>query len=333
MLAFSSCPLGQSRTLPRSFCAFMPLLFALVLSGCAASLPQSVEQSLSVFVPKKVDFAEIEYYANRSKSAYDPIEEIRETYPDLTRVTTVQPVEVLYFIETDLRNRTQTLTIRGTAEKPNVWEDLETALVADNILGIPMHRGFQRDADAVYLDATPHLRKDLPIRITGHSLGGAVAVILAWYFEKGGYSVERLVTFGQPKITSAAPPEKFFSVATRVVNELDVVPMVPPYTAVRPYQHFTPEVILKEGPNYVYLSEQDADRVSIGEFWRNLTDFSRKEHHIDVYLANIQEKVADGSRQVPYLFKGNSKRQEAASLSLGGVSLASAGPPSFATLR
>jgi len=278
-------------------------LSLLILSGCAGGLSQSFEQSLSTFVPKKVDFSELEYYAIRSKSAYDPIKDIRKKYPLVTRAVTVQSIDVRYFIETDLANQNQTISIRGTAEKMNVWDDLEIALIPDRILGIPLHRGFQEDASAIYNDATPHLRKDLPLRITGHSLGGAVAMVLAAYFEEQGYIVERLVTFGQPRITSEPPSEKLVSVATRVVNDLDVVPLVPPHTAIRPYQHFAPEVVLREGPDFVYLRVHDANRLSIGDFWRNLTHFSTKDHHVAGYLANIQGKVAHGSKQVPYLLK------------------------------
>ncbi len=286
------------------------LVVAFALAGCATSLSESFKQSLSVVAPEKVNFAELEYYAKRSNAAYDPVADIRKAYPLTTRAVTVQSVDVRYFIETDMANRTQTISIRGTAEKPNVWEDVETALVPDAVLGIPLHRGFQRDAKAVLADSTPYLRKDFPLRITGHSLGGAVAVILAEYYAKEGYDVERLVTFGQPRVTTRMTQDDLdtlLSITTRVVNDLDVVPMIPPYTDVRPYQHFTPEVILRAGPNYVYLEQHDADRLSIGEFWRNLTDFSAKDHHMDGYLANIEGKVANGSRQVPYLFRSSSE--------------------------
>lgn len=279
---------------------------AMLVSGCAVGLSEGFRQSLSVVTPERVDFAELAYYAERSAAAYDPIEKIRAAYPKTTRAVTVQPVDVRYFIETDLENRRQTITIRGTAEKPNVWEDVETALVPDSLLGVRLHRGFQRDAEAIFDDATPHLRKDLPLRITGHSLGGAVAVILAEYYAKEGYTVERLVTFGQPRVATKeteVDAAGLLSVTTRVVNDLDVVPMIPPYTDIRPYQHFSAEVILREGPDYIYLDQHDADRLSIGDFWRNITDFSAKEHHMDGYLANIQGKVANGSQQVPYLFR------------------------------
>ncbi|MEP2028772.1 MAG: hypothetical protein ABJI96_08710 [Paracoccaceae bacterium] len=164
----------------------MVALLVLILSGCAGNLSQSFKQSLSIVSPNKIDFAELEYYAKRSKSAYDSIPVIRKAYPLVTRVVIIQSVDVLYFVEKDTSSQNQTISARGTASKPNVWEDLETALIPDSILGIPVHHGFQRDAAAIYDDVIPYVRKDWPLRITGHSLGGAVAALLAAYFEKQG---------------------------------------------------------------------------------------------------------------------------------------------------
>jgi len=304
MLVYTHWTVSPPLVVKRSVSALILALFLLALSGCAGSLPESVRQSVSVVVPTKIDFVELEYYAKRSRSAYDPIAEIRKAYPLVTRAVTLQPIDVLYFIETDLANRKQTLSIRGTAQKSNVFEDIETALLPDNILDIPLHRGFKDVATAIHDNAVPYLRKDLPLRVTGHSLGGAAAVIVAAYLESEGYIVERVVTFGQPKFTTEMPPvPKLISVFTRVINELDVVPMVPPYTVAKKYQHFSPEVILRAGPDFGYLNEHDADRISVGDFWRNINDFSTKDHHMDGYLANIEGKVTAGSRQVPYLFK------------------------------
>lgn len=275
----------------------------LTLAGCAGGFSQSLRQSLSVIAPAQIDFSELLTYAQRSEKAYKSIPEIEDAYPLTTRATTVTSVDVRYFIETDPGKRIQTISVRGTAERENVWEDIETALVDDSLLGIALHRGFRRDAAAVFNDATPYLRKDWPLHITGHSLGGAVAVVLAAYYEKEGFEVARVVTFGQPKVFAGMPEGQWRVVTTRVVNELDVVPLVPPFSPIRPYKHFTEEVILRTGPDFVYLKEHDAERISIGDFWRNIGDLSIKDHSALGYIANIKGKAANGARQVPYLFK------------------------------
>jgi len=298
-------PVRPARAARRTGLVALLAAVLLAAAGCTGGLTESFKQSLSVTTPAKINFSELEYYAKRSNSAYDEIEVIQRDYPRTTRAVTVPSVDIRYFIETDTAAREQTLSIRGTAERPNVWEDIEVALVRDSRLGIRLHRGFQRDATAIYADATPYLRKDYALRITGHSLGGAVAAILAEYYAKDGYRVERVVTFGQPRVSTQKTSQDLDGLlarTTRVVNELDVVPMVPPYSVIRNYQHFPPEVILLEGPDYVYLPQHDADRLSISDFWRNAGTLSAEDHHIDGYLANIRGKVAKGSRQVPYRF-------------------------------
>lgn len=277
------------------------MLAFLVLSGCAAGLSESEQQSLSGETPKKIDFAELHYYALRADAAYDDITVIKKTYPLVTHANTVQPADVRYFIETDHANRRQTISVRGTAEKRNVWEDIETALIPDSILGFPVHRGFQADAQAVLEDAQPHLRKSYATRITGHSLGGAAAAILSLYLERDGFRVERVVTFGEPRFTTTTPKTALLDNALRVVNDRDVVPMLPPHSVFGKYKHAAAEVILRPGAEYVYLDTHDASRLSVGEFWRNMTDFSFADHHMEGYLSNIEGKLDGGATQVAYI--------------------------------
>ena len=302
------------------------LLLVVFLSGCA-SLPQTFRQSLVVIVPHQVDFSELEYYAKRSRAAYTSANEIRRQFPQTTRVTTVKSVDVLYFLETDRQQKTQTLTIRGTTNKPNVWQDLEIALVKDSRLGINLHKGFRNDAIKIYADVKPYLKTDYSIRVTGHSLGAAIAGINAGYLHEDGFKVERLVTFGGPKLTDREGKKAVPStlMITRVIHDNDVIPMIPPGGFLSgSYQHFGPEVILRDGRKYVYLPEHDANRLSVGDFWRNITDFSKKEHHMSGYLSNIEEKIQNGSRQVPYFGPGSGSQASTVSVNSNSVQTAQA---------
>lgn len=272
------------------------------LAGCAA-IPKDLQQSLGIVKPQAVDFRELEYYALRSKAAYAPEEEIRRQFPNTTVVKTVEPINVQYFVETDPATKTQTVTVRGTANKLNVRQDMEVALVKDSFLGLLLHKGFRDDAQKVLADLRPHLQKDHTIRVTGHSLGGAIALIMTNYIYREGYKVERLVTFGQPKVTDNKTNHRYrkanpdYKKITRVVRENDPIPMVPP----RPkYGHVASELILKEGQDYVFLDAYDADRLSIGDFWRNFGDAHLKDHSMELYLSNIQGKIQGGAKQVAY---------------------------------
>jgi len=107
--------------------------------------------------------------------------------------------------------------------------------------------------------------------VTGHSLGGAVAALLAIYLIEDGYKVVRVVTFGQPKFTTAIGVEKLaFLPIIRVVDENDIVPMLPPTLFANKkygiYGHVGSEAVLLDGPNYSFLLTHDATRISIGDW-------------------------------------------------------------------
>jgi triacylglycerol lipase len=289
-----------SRRLLANLAAACLLIF---LAGCAGGIPKDLEQSLGIVTPQAIDFGELEYYALRSKAAYAPEEEIRRQFPNTTVVKTVEPINVQYFLETDPATKTQTIAVRGTANKLNIRQDVKVILVKDSFVGFLLHTGFRDDAQKVLADLKPHLQKDYAIRVTGHSLGGAIAMIMTVYIYREGYKVERLVTFGQPKVTDDKSNYRYWQTnpdykkITRVVRENDPVPMVP----ARPkYGHVGSELILKEGQDYAFLDAYDADRLSIGNLWRRFGDVEIKDHSMDLYLTNIQGKIQNGAQQVAY---------------------------------
>ena len=109
------------------------------------------------------------------------------------------------------------------------------------------------------------------------------------------YDVVRVVTFGQPKFTTSSGVKRLeFLTITRVVDENDIVPMLPPTTIVNRahgvYQHAGPEIILLEGPHYVFLPTHAADRISLGELGRSLSLASLADHHMDNYLSRLAAK-------------------------------------------
>jgi hypothetical protein len=91
-----------------------------------------------------------------------------------------------------------------------------------------MHKGFHDAYMSVHDDIAARLSgyEDLPLYITGHSLGGALAVVATWY-----QSSERLAacyTYGAPRVGDQALIDLFKTPIYRVVNAADPVPLVPP---------------------------------------------------------------------------------------------------------
>lgn len=123
------------------------------------------------------------------------------------------------------------VAFRGTEFKctPEGFKDLFT-----NFLAIPqytddcgkVHRGAYNAAKAAIGEVEKRVTKDLPLYLVGHSLGGAIALLLAPIFIKKGYKVI-VVTFGAPKVTyndtTTLAMYNQLSV-TQFINRKDVVP-------------------------------------------------------------------------------------------------------------
>lgn len=281
------------------------VFLCLVLAAGCASLPKQELQAIgSQVYPEKVDFSSVNTYAYRAQAAYYPAAQIRKSYPKTIRVATPGKSDVQYFIEQDDQAKVQYLVVRGTANKLNLTEDFDVKVRADRTIKIPVHTGFDQDARAVWADALPYLKKDYRTFLVGHSMGGAVAAILGIYAYEDGFKVEKIMTFGQPRFTTTAGVKQLsFLPLFRVVDENDMVPLLPPGIVVNkklgPYDHVGPEVILLSGPDFVYLPAQDASKIAIGEFWRDLGVADIKDHHMGIYISRIAPKLK-GAKEVDY---------------------------------
>jgi triacylglycerol lipase len=281
------------------------VFFLLILTGCAGISVAELDKIGSTITTVDLDFNEFYAYALRSGTAYDSDAVIKAKYPLTIRINAPQQTKVKYFLERDDKAHRQFITVRGTDNNKNLDEDLTIAVREDRKIDIPVHHGFDSSARAIDNDVKPYLKPGYKTYLTGHSLGAAVAALLAVYLIEDGVPVERVVTFGQPRFTTAEGAKRLtFLPLTRVVDENDIIPLIAPSTVVLdprfgPYEQVGAEVILLEGPDYVYLPVHDADRISLGEFWRSFTFANLQDHHIEKYLRRIADKTRFAN-QVPY---------------------------------
>jgi triacylglycerol lipase len=278
----------------------------LLLAACASISTRELQSIGSKITPDNINFSELYTYAERSNAAYEAESVIKSKYPLTVRVHSPGQTAVSYFLEQNDKTHKQFIAVRGTANNENFSEDLNIAVREDRNVDIPVHSGFDLAARSIYDDLRPYLKPGYKTYVTGHSLGGAVAAILAIYMIEDGVAVDRVVTFGQPRFTTANGVQRLSSLPlTRVVDENDIVPMVPPNTVIidprfGPYEHVGSEVILLEGRHFVYLLTHDATRIALGELWRSVSFADLKDHAMKKYLARIVDKIK-GATEVAYI--------------------------------
>lgn len=215
--------------------------------------------------------------------------------------------KVRYFIAVNERDKSQLVTIRGTSNLENAVVDIDYVLTTDELAGIELHKGFSQSARNIYREIQAKLRKDYTVHLTGHSLGGAVVVILAMYMEKDGYTVGDVVTFGQPKVTNRTGAKRFEHLNVLRVNTADdMVPLVPPFDASQ-ILNFKFDIFWHIGKEYVLLSEKYYSVLEGIDSLMRGTDFLIKApseeniiaHRMDTYLKRL-ESLQKSAIEIPF---------------------------------
>ena len=123
------------------------------------------------------------------------------------------------------------LAFRGTEQK---LADFKTDLKAELIKAPDanteelIHKGFYEAFNSVRKEVDRDLGKDkdLPLYVTGHSLGGALAIVATRFIAKD--SLGACYTFGSPRVGNLDMSLVFRTPIYRIVNSSDIVPRTPP---------------------------------------------------------------------------------------------------------
>ena len=91
-----------------------------------------------------------------------------------------------------------------------------------------VHSGFNRAFLSVQNQVLQHLKdaEELPLYVTGHSLGGALATLATWHLS--GDQLAACYTFGAPRVGDDGLMNRYRTPIYRIVNGADPVPCVPP---------------------------------------------------------------------------------------------------------
>ncbi len=178
-------------------------------------------------------------------------------------------------------------------------------------VGARFHRGFLSALGDIWDGLFPAVEaavqaKERPVWVTGHSLGGALALLAAWRFQQNFIQVHEVYTFGAPMIGNAAAAKAFEKdfpgKVYRFVDCGDPVPELPTFSLVaNEYGHCVEEVLLQTE----HREESQAQPLLKSEFGEEpsttqpevadkIWSFTQKRiqyHMIDHYSARIAEML------------------------------------------
>jgi triacylglycerol lipase len=172
-----------------------------------------------------------------------------------------------------------------------------------------VHRGFLAALMDVWTDLMTRVRspelRDLPLYFTGHSLGGALAVLSTAKMLQMSLPVAAVYTFGQPRVGDAVfcrnYEADFVGHTFRFVNDLDIVPRVPPrilnYNHVGEFKFFDAKGRFRTGLGFwqKLLDDVQSFTMSAEQRFQELK-LSKPEgiadHAIARYIARIEENLA-----------------------------------------
>lgn len=204
---------------------------------------------------------------------------------------------------------------RGT-EAPTSIDGLKDWFLADamNLLVVPegrlgtdlaaagvdarFHKGFVDALAAIWPQVQEAVeaeikKEDRPLWLTGHSLGGALALLATWMCDRRTINVHQVYTYGAPmignKVAAAAFDKAFPEKIFRFVNLTDPVPMLPTLSLIaNDYVHCQKAMDLgtAEGEGLAGLFKDLAGKAVdgvvsgdlVGDFWAGIT--SRVSAHL-----------------------------------------------------
>jgi hypothetical protein len=177
-------------------------------------------------------------------------------------------------------------------------------------VGARFHRGFMQALDDVWAPLFAAVdeamqKAERPLWITGHSLGGALALLSAWRFQRNFIAVHEIVTFGAPMIGNKAAADafekEFAAKISRYVNFEDPVPLLPSVSLMaNTYIHCPTEVPLspEQAATALEALKQKAGAAAEGameggvvdEVWGAVQE-RISAHFIDHYLDRVKSKI------------------------------------------
>ena len=205
------------------------------------------------------------------------------------------------------------IAFRGSERDLDDWDNnIDTGLVPGPFRqGERIHRGFSTGLKTVIDELEERVKKlgkpGAPLMLTGHSLGGALATLLAAKLYASGRAPHSVYTFGSPRVGCRTfrniyedrDDERTF----RVVNRHDIVARIPPrllrYRHVGLLRYLDADGELHDDLNFwermlLYLDPAGRDAKTYVKDLAGRLPGAFDDHKMTSYLAKIEKLAARG---------------------------------------
>lgn len=174
----------------------------------------------------------------------DPIEEFPILRKTFEHIVTLQGDRISGLVAGDPDN--VVVTFRGRNDDQQLVESLaygQTPWVQGRAHGgcVKLVEGIWQSLLAAFFDVGAH---EKILWLTGHSLGGSLAILAAQRLANEGFEPHMVVTFGTPRVLDKVAAAAFPARLYRFVNNEDAVPNIPWPTLFDTYAHAGQEVLL-----------------------------------------------------------------------------------------
>lgn len=185
------------------------------------------------------------------------------------------------------------LAFRGTEVKElsDIAADLKAWRCKSDTTG-RVHAGFYDYLDALWTPLYKHInarvRKNKNLYITGHSLGGALAILAGSRLQS---RVKAVYTYGAPRVGNRKWLKNLLFDHHRFVNNNDIVPRVPPILI--GFRHCGTEKYIDYDGDLVKMTFWARIKDSVRGHWDSWKKFkffdSVRDHSIDEYISKIRK--------------------------------------------
>lgn len=271
-------------------------IYTLVLGLVLTALCNAAPQINSELVERLLQYEITNAYTGEKDAI------IQERFPG-SYVETTPKYKLRYIVLKDQQAKTQTIAFRWTGNLVNAWLDVYIKKVEDEELGVRLHKGFQIGSLEVTQRVQRFLDPEYKTYVTGHSMGGAIAVLTAARLQKRGYEVIEVASFGQPRVTDSSGAQKMLGQLNyiRVAHKWDFPSMLPPKFL--GFRHFGAHLQLIGDHDYRFLIPDSSDyEVQSEELkqaekraWEKAQTLSRQQDNFEKLDSNDQSAVKPSS--------------------------------------